>query len=85
MTSARPSAPVVRVAILGCGAVGASLVAHLLSRTDDLALQSGARIEIAGGGRWPTCPGPGRTRSEIAAHRRRRRVGGRPLDRLVVD
>jgi len=48
MTSASPSAPVVRVAILGCGAVGASLVAHLLSRTDDLALQSGARIEIAG-------------------------------------
>ena len=48
MTSASPSAPVVRVAILGCGAVGASLVAHLLSRADDLARQSGARIEIAG-------------------------------------
>ncbi|HEX3460715.1 MAG TPA: homoserine dehydrogenase [Acidimicrobiales bacterium] len=48
MTSASPSVPVVRVAILGCGAVGAALVAHLQSRADDLAGQSGARIEIAG-------------------------------------
>jgi homoserine dehydrogenase len=48
MTPARSSAPVVRVAILGCGTVGASLVAQLLSRTDDLAVQSGARIEIGG-------------------------------------
>ncbi|HEX3840695.1 MAG TPA: homoserine dehydrogenase [Acidimicrobiales bacterium] len=48
MTSASPSVPVVRVAILGCGSVGAALVAHLQSRADDLALQSGARIEIAG-------------------------------------
>jgi len=48
MTSARPSAPVVRIAILGSGAVGAALIALLRSRSDDLAVQSGARLEIAG-------------------------------------
>src|ERR1035437_9367035 len=48
MTSARPLAPVVRIAILGSGAVGAALISLLRSRSDDLAVQSGAGLEIAG-------------------------------------
>lgn len=38
----------VRVAVLGCGNVGAALVGILSDRADALAVQSGARIEIAG-------------------------------------
>src|ERR1035437_8306529 len=48
MTSARPLAPVVRIAILGSGAVGAALISLLRSRSGDLAVQSGAGLEIAG-------------------------------------
>jgi homoserine dehydrogenase len=39
---------VVRVAILGGGTVGAALVGLLHSRADELVVQSGARLEIAG-------------------------------------
>jgi homoserine dehydrogenase len=38
----------VRVAVLGCGNVGSALVGIVRDRATDLALQSGARIEIAG-------------------------------------
>ncbi len=40
--------PSVRVALLGCGNVGAALVKFLGQRADELVVQSGARIEIAG-------------------------------------
>ncbi len=38
----------VRVALLGCGNVGAALVGILGRRSEDLFVQSGARIEVAG-------------------------------------
>ena len=39
---------VVRIAVLGCGNVGAALVAILAERAEALAVQSGARLEVAG-------------------------------------
>jgi homoserine dehydrogenase len=39
---------VVRIAVLGCGNVGSALVGMLQDRSDALAVQSGARLEIAG-------------------------------------
>ncbi|MHB1711459.1 MAG: homoserine dehydrogenase [Acidimicrobiales bacterium] len=48
MTPARSSLPVVRIAVLGAGTVGGALIELLCSRSDDLAVQSGARLEIAG-------------------------------------
>jgi len=39
---------VVRIAVLGCGNVGSALVGMLQDRTDALAVQSGARLEIGG-------------------------------------
>ena len=48
MTSAQPSERVVRVAVLGGGTVGAALVGLLRSRSHDLTVQSGARLDIAG-------------------------------------
>jgi homoserine dehydrogenase len=39
---------VVRIAVLGCGTVGSALVGILQDRTEALAVQSGARLEIAG-------------------------------------
>lgn len=42
------SGQVVRIAVLGCGNVGAALVAVLQDRAADLAVQSGARLEVAG-------------------------------------
>jgi homoserine dehydrogenase len=38
----------VRVAVLGCGTVGAALVGILQDRAADLAVQSGARLEVGG-------------------------------------
>ena len=44
-----PATPrAIRVAILGCGNVGAALVGILQTRSDALAVQAGARLEIAG-------------------------------------
>jgi homoserine dehydrogenase len=48
VTSARPTERNLRVAVLGCGNVGASLVGILQDRADALAVQSGARLSIAG-------------------------------------
>ena len=48
MTLAPPSERVVRVAVLGCGTVGSALVRILQDRSDALAVQSGARLEVAG-------------------------------------
>ncbi len=48
MTSAAHSDPVVRIAVLGCGNVGSALVGILQDRAEALAVQSGARLEIAG-------------------------------------
>ena len=48
MTSADPSRPAVRVAVLGGGTVGSALVGLLRSRAGELAVQSGARLELAG-------------------------------------
>ena len=48
MTLAPPPDRVVRIAVLGCGTVGSALVAILQDRCDALAVQSGARLEIAG-------------------------------------
>ncbi len=45
---APPSERVVRVAVLGCGNVGAALVGILGDRSGALTVQSGARLEIAG-------------------------------------
>jgi homoserine dehydrogenase len=48
VTSALPFDRAVRIAVLGCGTVGSALVGILQDRTDALAVQSGARLEIAG-------------------------------------
>ena len=48
MNSAPPTERALRVAVLGCGNVGAALVGILQSRADALAVQSGARLVIAG-------------------------------------
>ena len=48
MTSAPATPRDVRVAILGCGNVGAALVGILHDRSEALAVQSGARFVIAG-------------------------------------
>ncbi len=48
MTSAPPTLRDVRVAILGCGNVGAALIGILQERADALAVQAGARFVIAG-------------------------------------
>jgi homoserine dehydrogenase len=39
---------VVRIAVLGCGNVGSALVGILQDRSEALAVQSGARLEVAG-------------------------------------
>ena len=48
MTSAHTTERTLRVAVLGCGNVGAALVGILQDRADALAVQSGARFSIAG-------------------------------------
>ncbi|HEY5108306.1 MAG TPA: homoserine dehydrogenase [Acidimicrobiales bacterium] len=48
MTSAPSTERTLRVAVLGCGNVGSALVGILQSRADALAVQSGARLVIAG-------------------------------------
>ena len=48
MTSAPTPERTLRVAVLGCGNVGGALVGILQSRAEALAVQSGARLEIAG-------------------------------------
>ena len=48
MTSAPTTSRDVRVAILGCGNVGAALVGIVQDRSEALAVQSGARFTIAG-------------------------------------
>ncbi len=48
MTSAHPTERTLRVAVLGCGNVGAALVGILQDRAEALAVQSGARLSIAG-------------------------------------
>jgi homoserine dehydrogenase len=41
-------APTVRVALLGCGNVGAALAEILLTRADDVAARTGIRLELVG-------------------------------------
>ncbi len=41
-------APTVRVALLGCGNVGAALAEILLTRSDDVAARTGIRLELVG-------------------------------------
>ena len=48
MTLAPPPDRVVRIAVLGCGTVGSALVGILQDRSEALAVQSGARLEVAG-------------------------------------
>ena len=48
MTSSPATPRDVRVAILGCGNVGAALVGILQDRADALTVQAGARFVIAG-------------------------------------
>ncbi|HXW38699.1 MAG TPA: homoserine dehydrogenase [Acidimicrobiales bacterium] len=48
MVTSSGAARSVRVAVLGCGNVGAALVGVLGRRTEELVVQSGARIELAG-------------------------------------
>ena len=43
-----PPERVVRVAVLGCGNVGSALVGMVQDRSDALAVQCGARLEVAG-------------------------------------
>ena len=43
-----PSERLVRVAVLGCGTVGSALIGMLQDRAEDLAVQSGARLEVGG-------------------------------------
>ncbi len=58
MTSAPSSERVVRVAVLGCGNVGSALVGILQDRAADLAVQSGARLEVRRHRRQRSDPGP---------------------------
>src|SRR5579872_50414 len=44
----RGTAEPVRVAVLGCGNVGAALVSLLLSDAEGIATRSGVRLELAG-------------------------------------
>ena len=70
MTSAPPHDRPVRIAVLGCGNVGSALVGILQDRADALAVQSGARLELAG----------------IAVHDlSRTRAAHIPLDLLTAD
>ena len=48
MTASPPSAAAVRVAVLGCGNVGASLVETLLARRDEIAARTGVALELVG-------------------------------------
>ena len=48
MTSAPSSERSVRLAVLGCGNVGSALVGIVQDRAAELAVQSGARLELAG-------------------------------------
>ena len=48
MTSSPSPDRVVRIAVLGCGNVGSALIGILRDRAEALAVQSGARLEIAG-------------------------------------
>jgi homoserine dehydrogenase len=48
VTSAPPAERTLRVAVLGCGNVGSALVGIVQDRADALAVQSGARLDIAG-------------------------------------
>ena len=48
MTLAPSPDRVVRIALLGCGNVGSALVGILQDRSEALAVQSGARLELAG-------------------------------------
>jgi homoserine dehydrogenase len=48
VTSAPTTERTLRIAVLGCGNVGAALVGILQDRSDALAVQSGARLAIAG-------------------------------------
>ena len=48
MTLAQQSPRTLRVAVLGGGTVGAALVGLLRSRADELTVQAGARLELAG-------------------------------------
>ncbi len=48
VTLAPPTERVMRIAVLGCGNVGSALVGILQDRADALAVQSGARLEVAG-------------------------------------
>ena len=48
MTLAPPSDRVVRIGVLGCGTVGTALVGIVAGRSEALAVQSGARLEIGG-------------------------------------
>jgi homoserine dehydrogenase len=48
VTSAPSSERSVRVAVLGCGNVGSALVGMVQDRAAELAVQSGARLDIAG-------------------------------------
>jgi homoserine dehydrogenase len=69
--------PSVRVALLGCGNVGAALVGVLGRRADELAVQSGARIELAGiAVADPSRPRPDHVPAEL--------LGG-DAERLVAD
>jgi homoserine dehydrogenase len=42
------SAPVLRIALLGCGVVGSQVARLLREQADDLAVRSGARLDLAG-------------------------------------
>jgi homoserine dehydrogenase len=42
------SAPALRIALLGCGVVGSQVARLLREQADDLAVRSGARLELAG-------------------------------------
>jgi homoserine dehydrogenase len=48
MTPAPSTQRTVRVAVLGCGTVGSALVGMVQDRSTELAVQSGARLEIGG-------------------------------------
>jgi homoserine dehydrogenase len=48
MTSAPSPQRAVRIAVLGCGTVGSALIGILQDRAESLAVQCGARLEVAG-------------------------------------
>ncbi len=85
MASGLQTERTLRVAVLGCGNVGAALVGILQDRGDALAVQSGARLEVGRHRRRRPVDAPAAgPRPESPAHRRPADPGRRPQSIDIV-